>query len=110
MSQSQFGDPTGPVSRAEFEAAIQRQNDMAVRCMAMENVVRGLATWLAAALPEASAEKFLDSLTQLPDFNFDPRMSPGQVESLRQMVEGQQRNLVEMVRRQRAQGSAGGAQ
>jgi hypothetical protein len=110
MSQSKFGDPTAPATRGDLQALVQRQNDMAVRCMAMENVVRALATWLSAALPEATAERLLDSMAQIPDFNFDPRMSAAQVESLRLQVEREQRNLVDMIRTQRAKGPTGGVQ
>jgi hypothetical protein len=110
MSQPQLSESAGPASRADLEAAIRRQNDMAIRCMAMENVVRGLATWLTAALPQASAERLLDSLAQAPDFGFDPRMSAAQVAALKLQVEREQRNLVEMIRRQRAEGPAGGVQ
>jgi hypothetical protein len=104
MSQPLFGEPAAPASQAELEAAIRRQNDMAVRCMAMENVVRGLATWLCAALPEAGAERFLDSLARVPDLNFDPRMPAAQAEALRIQVEREQRQLVELIRRQRGNG------
>lgn len=110
MSQPLFSAPSEPASRADLEAAIRRQNDMAIRCMALENVVRSLASWLTAALPEASAERFLGSLAQIPDFSFDPRMSEAQVEALKLQVEREQRNLVEMIRRQRSKGPAGGVQ
>lgn len=110
MSQPLFSDSSAPASRADLEAAIQRQNDMAMRCMALENVVRGLATWLSAAMPAASAERFIDSLAEIPDFNFDARMPADQAEKIRTQVEGEQRQLVDMIRRQRDKGLPGGVQ
>ncbi|HEY3694992.1 hypothetical protein [Phenylobacterium sp.] len=108
MSQPLFSEPSAPATRADLETAVRRQNEMAIRCMALENVVRGLAAWLSAALPEASAQRFIDSLGRIPDFSFDPRMPAVQAEALRAQVEREQRQLVEMIRRQRDKGPPGG--
>lgn len=109
MSQPLFSE-TAPASRADLEAAVQRQNEMAMRCMALENVVRGLAAWLSAALPPANADRFIESLAQVPELGFDPRMSSTQAEALRAHVQREQRHLVDMIRRQRDKGSPGAIQ
>lgn len=95
-----------PASREELEGLVRRANAVAVRCMAMENVVRGLADWLAAALPAPASERFLDSLAELPQMTLDPQMPPDAAEQLRQMVSREQRHIVDLIRHQNRARSA----
>jgi len=103
MSESfQFGaTPT----REELDALLQRQNNVAVRSMALENVVRGLGAWIAAALPEASAERFLDSLSTTEDLLLDPNMPAVQADRLRELVAREQRHIVDLIRQQNRGGA-----
>jgi len=101
MSDSlHFGDPAALPTRAEFETLLERQNNVAVRCMAMENVLRGLGAWIAAALPDASADRFLDSLSVTEDLLLDPAMPPVQADRLRALVAREQRHIVDLIRQQ----------
>jgi|KBSSwiStaDraftv2_1062776.scaffolds.fasta_scaffold06386_3 hypothetical protein len=99
LSFDQVSPPPAP-TRHEFDALLARQNQIAVRCIAMENVVRSLGAWLTAALPPASAERFLDSLATLGDVPVDAAMPAHEAERLKNLVAREQRHIVDLIRQQ----------
>jgi hypothetical protein len=91
-----------PPTRLDLEAIVQRQNQVAIRSMALENVVRGLGAWLAAAMPERTAERMLEGLAKLPDMQLGDGVPPEVAENIKSMVEREQRDVVDSIRRETA--------
>ena len=78
-----------------------RQNQIAVRCIAMESVVRNLSAFLVKAMPPGVATSFLDSLAALGAAPIDAAMPPEQAEQLRALVAKEQRHIVDLIREQK---------
>lgn len=89
--------PPSP-TRQELDAIIKRQNQLAVRCMAVENVLRGMGAWLAAAMPERTAERMLAQLESVAAMQLDPGMPPQVVENLKALVANEQADIVRSLR------------
>jgi hypothetical protein len=89
----------GP-TRKEFDELLARQNQIAVRCIALESVVRNLGAFLHKAMPPATAERFLESLGALGAAPTDANMPEAHAQQLRGLVEREQRHIIDLIREQ----------